>query len=42
MDAPGVTNLLHNLYAAVRRPTASDSDLGAPLAIEASNHEPYI
>jgi general secretion pathway protein A len=42
MDAQRVTNLLLDLYAALRRPIASDSDLSAPVAVEASKHEPYI
>jgi general secretion pathway protein A len=42
LDAKRITNLLNELYAALRRPIASDSDLGAPVAVEASKHEPYI
>jgi general secretion pathway protein A len=42
MDAQRVTNLLVDLYAALRRPIASDSGLNAPVAVEASKHEPYI
>jgi general secretion pathway protein A len=42
MDAQRITNLLNDLYAALRRPIASDSDLGAPVVVEASEHEPYI
>jgi general secretion pathway protein A len=42
MDAQRVTNLLVDLYVALRRPTANDSDLDAPVAVEASKHEPYI
>jgi general secretion pathway protein A len=42
MDTQRVTNLLRDLYAALRRPMASDSDLSASLAAETSKHEPYI
>jgi general secretion pathway protein A len=42
IDVQRVTNLLLDLYAALRRPIASDSDLDAPVAVEASKHEPYI
>jgi general secretion pathway protein A len=42
MDAQRVTKLLFDLYAAMRRPIANDSDLAAPLVVEASKHEPYI
>jgi len=42
LDAKRITNLLNELYAALRRAIASDSDLGAPVAVEASKHEPYI
>jgi general secretion pathway protein A len=42
MDAQRVTNLLLDLYAALRRPTTSDSDLSALVTAEASKHEPYI
>jgi general secretion pathway protein A len=42
LNAERITNLLNQLYAAVRRPVASDSDLSTELAIEASKHEPYI
>jgi general secretion pathway protein A len=37
-----ITNLLQELYAAMRRRVVSDSDLGAALAVEESEHEPYI
>ncbi|HEY5213703.1 MAG TPA: AAA family ATPase [Acidobacteriaceae bacterium] len=42
MDVQRITNLLLDLYAAMRRPIASDTDLGASAAIEVSKHEPYI
>ena len=42
MDAQRVTKLLFDLYAAMRRPIANDSDLAAPLVVEASKPEPYI
>ncbi len=42
MDAQRVTKMLLDLYVALRRSIASDSDLGVPIAVEASKHEPYI
>ena len=42
MDVQRITNLLRDLYAVLRRPVTSDSDVGASLAIEVSKHEPYI
>jgi general secretion pathway protein A len=42
MDAQRVTNLLVDLYTALRRPIARKPDLGAQVAVEASKHEPYI
>jgi general secretion pathway protein A len=42
MDAQRITNLLLDMYAVLRRPIASDSDLGGSEAIEVSKHEPYI
>ncbi|MGD0445058.1 MAG: AAA family ATPase [Edaphobacter sp.] len=42
LDLRRVTSLLNYLYAALQRPVAGDSDLGAELAVEASKHEPYI
>jgi general secretion pathway protein A len=37
-----VTNLLRDLYAALRGPMASGSDLSRSLPVEVSKHEPYI
>ena len=42
LDAKQITNLLNDLYAALRKRVAGDSDLSAALAVEASKHEPYI
>jgi type II secretory pathway predicted ATPase ExeA len=42
LETQRITNLLNDLYAALRRPVAGDPDLGAALAVEASKHEPYI
>lgn len=42
MDAQRVTKLLFELYAAMRRPITSDSDLPTTVVVEASKHEPYI
>jgi general secretion pathway protein A len=42
MNTERVTNLLRDLYAALRRPMESDPDLGPSIAVEVSKHEPYI
>jgi general secretion pathway protein A len=41
-DVRRAITILLNLYPALRRPVASDSDLGAPVTVEASEHEPDI
>jgi general secretion pathway protein A len=42
LDVKQITTLLHELYATLRRPVASDLDLAAPAGAETSKHEPYI
>lgn len=42
MDTQRVTNLLLDLYAVLRKPIASNTNLGASVALELSKHEPYI
>lgn len=42
LDAERVTNILQDLYSALRRPFAGRSELGVPLGVESSKHEPYI
>jgi general secretion pathway protein A len=42
MDVQRAINVLLDLYAALRRPNAEAADSGVPVAIEASEHEPYI
>jgi general secretion pathway protein A len=42
LDAQRITKLLHELHAALGRPVTSDIDLGAPLGVETSKHEPHI
>ena len=42
MDALRITNLLLDLYAVLRTPISSDTDLGAPVGTKVSKHEPYI
>jgi general secretion pathway protein A len=42
MDIQRAINVLLDLYAASRKPVASDLDLGVPVTFEASKHEPNI
>lgn len=42
MDIQRATNAVPDLYTALRGPVGSESDLGAPVTVQASKHEPYI
>ena len=41
-DSQGATNVAPDLYSVMQGPVSSESDLGAPVAVHASKHEPYI
>lgn len=42
MNVQRATNVLLDLFAALRKPTAAESDLDVAVALEASRNEPYI
>ena len=41
-DAQRAINVLLELYPALRKTIGSNSDLGAPVSVEVSKHEPNI
>jgi len=42
MDSRGTTTVVPDLYSVLRGPVSSESDLGTPVAVHTSKHEPYI
>jgi len=42
MDLRRAAKILLDVYSALRKPVAREPDLGAPVAVQASQHEPFI